>query len=98
MRADTIFEYWRKTLLADLVHSIYLWAQGAQIAHVVRITNLTRKTTIKLFQKLRNCCSSWLLRNTIAIGHGLNYVVQIDESQFHHRQRVNCSLGSSYNL
>ena len=85
VRADTIFECWQETPLAELVHSIYMWAQGPQVLHVVRITNLTRKASIKFFQKLHNCCSSWLLRNPVAIGcHRLNYVVEIDESQFHY--------------
>ena len=80
------------------VHSIYLWAQGAQVAHVVRITNVTRKARTKLFQKLHSCCSSWLLRDPIAIGgHGLNYIVEIDECQLHQRQRENCFLGSCCN-
>ena len=73
--------------MADLIHGIYLWAHGAQVSALERIVNLPHKVAIKLSQKLRACCASWLHRNPIVIGgQGQNYVVQIDESQFHHRQ------------
>ena len=95
IRADNVFECWKEIPLADLVHGIYLQSNGAQISTLERIVNLPHKAAIKLCQKLRACCSSWLNRNPIVIGrNGLNYVVQIDESQLHHRQRV--SICQSY--
>ena len=89
IRADTFFECWQKIPLAHSIHVIYLWSHGAQVSHLERYVHLLRKVAIKLCQKLRACCSSWLTRNLITIGgNGANYVVQIDESQFHHWQRV----------
>ena len=89
IRADTFCECWKKIPLAHLIHGIYLWSHGAQVSHLGRYVNLPRKVAIKLCQKLRACCSFWLARNPITIGrNGANYVVQINESQFHHRQRV----------
>ena len=89
IRADTFFECWQEMPLAHLIHGIYLWSHGAQISHLERYVNLPRKAAIKLCQKLRACCSSWLTRNPITMGgNGANYVVQIDACQFHHLQRV----------
>ena len=75
---------WQEIPLAGLVHSFYLRAQRAQVAHMVRITTLTRKATIKHFPKLRCSwraygCLSWLLtiQFPITIAHEFNYVVQI---------------------
>ena len=89
IRADTFFECWQEITLAHLIHGIYLWSHGILVSHLERHVNLTRKVAMKLCQKLRACCSSWLTRNPITIGgNGVNYVVQIEEPQFHHRQRV----------
>ena len=89
IRSDTVFECWKEIPLANLVHGIYLWSHGAQVSTLERIFNSPHKAAIKLCQKVRACCSSWFNRNPLVIGrNGLNYVVQIDESQFHHRQRV----------
>ena len=56
---------------------------------IERYVNLPRKVGIKLCQKLRASCRSWFTRNPVTIGgNGANYIVQIDESQFHHWQRV----------
>ena len=75
--------------LPYLIHGIYLWSHGAQVFHLERYVNLPRKVSIKLCQKLRACCSSWLSRNPITLGgNGANYIVQNDESQFHHQQQV----------
>ena len=48
---------------------------------------------MKLLRKLRHICALKLQRNPIRVGggHAPNFVipvVQIDESQMHHRQRV----------
>ena len=89
IRDDTFFECWQDIPLAHLIHGIYLWSHGAQVSQLERYVNLPRKVAIKLYQKLRACCSSWLTSNPITIGgNGASYLVQIDESQFHHRQRV----------
>ena len=83
---DTVFECWKEIPLADLVHGISLWSNGAQVSTLERIVNLPHKAAIKLCETLRACCSSWLNRNPIVIGgNSLNYVAQVDESQLHHR-------------
>ena len=85
--ANTFFECWQEIPLAHLKRGIYLWFHGSQVLHLERYVNLPGKVAIKLYQKLRACCSSWLTRNPITLGgNGTNYVVQIDKSQFHHRQ------------
>ena len=67
--ADTFFECWQEIPLVHLIHGIYLWSHGAQVSqHLERYVNLPRRVAIKLYRKLRACCSSWLTRNTIAIG------------------------------
>ena len=94
--ADTFFECWQQIPLVYLIHGIYLWSHGAQVLHLERqvlhlerYVNLPKKVSIKLCQKLRAWCSSWLTRNPITFGrNGANYVVQTDESQFHHQQQV----------
>ena len=89
IRSDTVFECWKEIPLANLVHGIYLWSHGAQVSTLERIVNSPHKAAIKLCQKVRACCSSWFNRNPLVIGrNGLNYVVQIEEFQFHHSQRV----------
>ena len=84
----TIAHEFNYVVQIGLVHSFYLRTQRAPIAHLVRITTLTRKATIKHFPKLRCSwraygCLSWLLtiQFPIAIAHEFNYVVQIHESQ-----------------
>ena len=67
--ADTFFECWQEIPLVHLIHGIYLWSHGAQVSqHLERYVNLPRRVAIKLYRKLRACCSSWLTRNTIKIG------------------------------
>ena len=89
IRADTFFKCWQEIPLAHLIHGRYLWSHGAQVSQLERYVNLSRKAAKELCQKLRTCCSSWLTRNLITLGgNGANHVVVIDESQFHHRQRV----------
>lgn len=84
-----MFETWQEMSLADLIHSIYSWSQACSGKDIEKITKLPHDVVIKIGQLVRSCCSQALIRNPISIGgNGANYVVQIDESQFHHRQRV----------
>ena len=66
--ADTFFECWQQIPLVYLIHGIYLWSHGAQVLHIERYVNLPKKVSIKLCQKLRAWCSSWLTRNPITFG------------------------------
>jgi len=74
--------------LSDLIYAVYLWSRKCKGVEVERLTSLPHDVVVKLGQRIRSCCSQAFIRNPIAIGgNGANYVVQIDESQFHHRQR-----------
>ena len=89
IRADTFFECWQEIPFAHLIHGLCVWSHGPQVSQLEKYFNLPRKVAIKLCQTSRACCSSWLSRNPMIIGgNGANDVVQIDEFQFHHRQRV----------
>eukprot|EP00111_Clytia_hemisphaerica_P000098 TCONS_00000225-protein len=89
LRHGTIFANWHRTSISDLFFMIYLWSKKISCAKVTDIVGVKKDHVIAMFQLLREVCSNDLQRNPIRIGGGgANFVVQIDESQFHHRRRV----------
>ena len=89
VRSGTIFESWRRFSLEDLFKAIYLWANKLNVTEIQRLTGLPKKAVIKMGQILRQVCRNSLGRNPIRLGGGgFNFVVQVDETQAHHRQRV----------
>ena len=90
IREGTVLEPWQEVTLSDLIFVIYLCSHGLRVVDVQRITSISKRNLIKLFQRLRESCSNQLLRNPATLGgNNQNLVVQIDESQMHHIQRVN---------
>ena len=87
LRVDTFFEAWRYVDLGRLTHAIYLWSIKLIGVQISQATGINEKNISSLRQKLRACCTAALARNPIAITGGGGFVVQIDESMFHHRQR-----------
>ncbi|XP_066936947.1 uncharacterized protein [Clytia hemisphaerica] len=88
LRNGTIFESWTHISLSDLFLIIFLWSNNVSMTKITNIVGIPKKTVIKMLQLLRQVCTNDLARNPVAIGGGgANFVVQIDESQFHHRQR-----------
>ena len=89
MRKGTFFQPW-KARLGDIICAMHLWSSNNTATIIQTESGLSRKVTLSLCQKLRLCCTNHLARNPINIGGmAANYVVQIDESMFHHRQRNN---------
>ncbi|XP_066924597.1 uncharacterized protein [Clytia hemisphaerica] len=67
---------------------IYYWSNKIQMKYVREMTNLSKNTIIKMYQKLRQVCRNDLQRNPIRVGGGgQNFVVQVDESMIRHGQR-----------
>lgn len=89
IRDETIFAQWQRISLPNLFFALYLWANKINCVGIQRLLGISKRTAINLSQILRECCTNSLRRNPIQIGgNGQNFVVQIDESQLHHRQRV----------
>ena len=89
IRHGTIFEQWQRISLSSLFFAIHLWANKISYVGIHRITGIPKRTTIRLCQVLRECFTNALGRNPIRVGgNGQNFVVQIDETQVHHRQQV----------
>eukprot|EP00111_Clytia_hemisphaerica_P022721 TCONS_00066845-protein len=88
IREGTIFHDWTRVSLPDLFFVIYLWASKISMTKTTNIVGILKEHVIKMFQKLRGICTRELQRNPITLGGGgINFVVQIDESQFQHAQR-----------
>uniref|UniRef100_A0A7M5VCQ3 ISXO2-like transposase domain-containing protein n=1 Tax=Clytia hemisphaerica TaxID=252671 RepID=A0A7M5VCQ3_9CNID len=88
LREGTIFSNWRRVSLSNLFFIMYLWSEKISCARTTAIVNVKKDHVIAMYQLLREVCMYYLQRNPIRVGGGgAHFVVQIDESQFHHRQR-----------
>lgn len=89
LRSGTFFEPWKEMTLPDLIYGLHLWSVGCKAKDIKQLTLLPHDVVTKLCQRLRDCCTTHLQRNPVQVGgNGANFVVQIDETQMHHRQRV----------
>ena len=95
LREGTIFETWYAPSLATLTHALYLWSNGLFAFQASNLLDLDYEhVVIKLYQKLREVCGTFLHNNPIVLGgNGAAQVVQADESMLHHRQRVSLNEG-----
>ena len=87
IRNCTFFEEWTRTPFAELLHAISKWSSGTTAKNIAEETGLGYKMVLKLCKKLRQRCSNKMLRDPVEVGGNPLFVVQIDESQFHHKQR-----------
>ena len=87
IRAGTFFENWKNVKLGVLIRIIFKWTLGPTAKMVAIELSLDRRLVERMFSLLRDCCTHKLQRNPITIGTA-NFVVQIDESMFHHKQRA----------
>ena len=66
---------------------IYMWAREYPVTDVSEEAKVHIETAIDIFQWLREVCSTKLLQTPIILG-GPNVIVQIDESMFRHKPKV----------
>ena len=66
---------------------IYMWARQYHVTDVSEEAEVHIETAIDIFQWLREVCSTKLLQTPIILG-GPNVIVQIDESMFCHKPKV----------
>ena len=67
---------------------IYCWVRQYPVTKACEESRASRKATIDIFQWLREVCSTRLMQQPIKLG-GQAKVVQIDESLFKHKPKVN---------
>ena len=73
--------------LQKLLLIMYLWAQQYPVTDTMEEAVVDKRTAIYIYQWLREVCTTKLLSNPIILG-GPD-VVQIDESLFRHKSKVN---------
>ena len=66
---------------------IYLWARDYPVKDVAQEAEIDRNNACDIMQWFREVCSATLIRNGIKLG-GPGKVVQIDESLFRHKPKV----------
>ena len=64
-----------------------MWAREYPVTDVSEEAEVHIETAIDIFQWLREVCSTKLLQTPIILG-GPNVIVQIDESMFRHKPKV----------
>ena len=69
---------------------IYLWARDYPVRDVAHEAEVDKNTACDVMNWFREVCSTTLLGTTIQLG-GPGKVVQIDESLFRHKPKVNKS-------
>ena len=67
---------------------IYWWSREYPVTAAMEEAKVLKHTAIDVYQWLREICSSKLLATNIKLG-GVNKIVQIDESLFRHKPKVN---------
>ena len=77
----------RNLKLGIFIRIVFKWTLGPTAISVANELSIDRRVVERLFALLRDCCTSKLRRNPINVGTA-NFVVQIDESMFHHKQRA----------
>ncbi|XP_066923367.1 uncharacterized protein [Clytia hemisphaerica] len=86
LRDGSFFAQWPKIRLGRLFMVIYYWSNNIGVTKIETMTDLPLKTVLAVCQSLRTVCGNHLQRNPIVVGGG-GFVVQIDETMMHHRQR-----------
>ena len=77
-----------KLRLSQWIIVIYCWVRQYPVTKACEESRASRKATIDIFQWLREVCSTRLMQQPIKLG-GQGKVVQIDESLFKHKPKVN---------
>jgi len=67
---------------------MYLWARQYPVTDAMEEAVVDKRTAIDIYQWLREVCTTKLLSSPIILG-GPGVVVQIDESLFRHKPKVN---------
>ncbi len=86
VRAGSFFEK-SKIPLRSWILLINLWAYQLPVCTVAQMVEVNKETAINVFQWLREVCSTKLVNTSIVLGR----TVQIDESLFRHKPKVNKS-------
>ena len=63
------------------------WAKQYPVCEAANEAKVTKKTSCQVYQWLREVCSTTLLETSIVLG-GPGVIVQVDESQFRHKPKV----------
>ena len=74
--------------LQKLLLIMYLWARQYPVTDAMEEAVVDKRTAIDIYQWLREVCTTKLLSSPIILG-GPGVVVQIDESLFRHKPKVN---------
>ena len=72
---------------------LYLWAREYPVTDAAEESEISARVAVDIYQWLREVCTTKLLQTPIILG-GPGVVVQIDESLFRHKPKVNiiCSI------
>jgi len=65
----------------------HLWARDCPVTDAMENAEADSQTAVDDFQRLREVCTTMLLRTHIILG-GPGIIVQIDESLFQHKPKV----------
>ena len=95
IRDGSFFSKSRLTLQKWLL-MMYLWARQYPVTDAMEEADVDRRRAINIYQWLREVCSTKLLSSPIVLG-GPGVVVQIDESLFQHKPKVNKNIKHCYN-
>ena len=95
IRNGSFFSISRLTLQKWLL-LMYLLARQYPVTDAMEEADVDRRTAIDIYQWLREVCSTKLLSSPIVLG-GPGVVVQIDESLFRHKPKVNKNIKHCYN-
>ena len=87
IRHGSFFEGSKLTLQMGL-HIIYLWSIDTHNKTTVEAVGLSERVVIDAYSFLRDVCSWKLMQRPIVLG-GSGRIVQIDESLFKHKPKVN---------
>ena len=87
IRDGSFFAKSRLTLQKWLL-ILYLWAREYPVTDVAEEAEVDASTAVDIFQWLREVSTTSLLQTQIILG-GENKIVQIDESLFRHKPKVN---------
>ena len=72
---------------------LYLWAREYPVTDAAEESEISARVAVDIYQWLHEVCTTKLLQTPIILG-GPGVVVQIDESLFRHKPKVNiiCSI------
>ena len=87
IRNGSFFSKSKLTLQKWLI-LIFWWSQNNPVTDPKSIAEVDEGTAIDVYRWLREICSTKLLQTTITLG-GPGVVVQVDESLFRHKPKVN---------